>query len=93
MALEVTWLGHSTVVVDVDGVRVVTDPLVRRHAGLLRRRGRQPSRAAWTGADAVLLSHLHHDHAEVASLRQFGGIPVVTAPANARWAPGLLNHD
>ena len=66
MSIEVTWLGHSTVVLDLDGVRIVADPLLQRHAGILRRRGQTPERAAWHGADAILLSHLHHDHAELA---------------------------
>lgn len=88
MNVCVTWLGHSTVVLDFDGVRLVVDPLVRRHAGILRRRGDQPAFSAWSGADAVLLSHLHHDHAEVGSLRFFRGLPVLTAPDNARWARG-----
>ncbi|MHA7134968.1 MBL fold metallo-hydrolase [Oerskovia turbata] len=86
--LRVTWLGHSTVVLDVEtpdgAVRLVTDPLLRRHAGLLRRRGARPAEV-WRGADAVLLSHLHHDHAELGSLRLLGGAPILTAPANARW--------
>ncbi|GAB6938465.1 MBL fold metallo-hydrolase [Isoptericola variabilis] len=91
--LRVTWLGHSTVVLDVpraDGgvARLVTDPLLRRHAGLLRRRGDRPDAAAWRGADAALLSHLHHDHAELGSLRLLGDVPVLTAPANARWLRG-----
>ena len=80
MTIDVTWLGHSTVVLDIDGVRIVADPLLRRHAGVLRRRGREPDRTAWTGADAVLLSHLHHDHAEVRSLRLLDGAPVLTSP-------------
>ena len=85
MAIDVTWLGHSTVVLDLDGVRIVADPLLRRNNGILRRRGGRPSRPAWAGADAVLLSHLHHDHAEVGSLKQFPGVPVLTAPDNATW--------
>ena len=85
MSLTLTWLGHSTVVLDLDGVRLVSDPLLARHAGLLRRRGDQPDSEAWRGADAVLLSHLHHDHAHLASLRRLGGIPVLTAPASAQW--------
>jgi L-ascorbate metabolism protein UlaG (beta-lactamase superfamily) len=86
--IDLTWLGHSTVVLDLDGVRIVADPLLRRNNGVLRRRGSQPAGAAWAGTDAVLLSHLHHDHAEVASLRLFPGIPVLTAPANAAWVQG-----
>ncbi|QCX26732.1 MBL fold metallo-hydrolase [Nocardioides jishulii] len=85
MGIDLTWLGHSTVVVDIDGVRLVTDPLVRRHNGILRRHGDQPAQESWRAADAVLLSHLHHDHAEVASLREFAGVPVLTAPENAVW--------
>jgi len=79
------WLGHATVVLDLDGVRVVTDPLLLRHAGLLRRRGPMPTEESWAGADLVLISHLHHDHAELGSLRRLGDLPVVTAPANAHW--------
>lgn len=88
MSLRITWLGHATTVIDLDGARLVTDPLVHRHAsaGALRRRGAGPSADAWRGADAVLLSHLHHDHAEPRSLRRMGPVPVLTAPANAHWA-------
>jgi len=85
VAITLTWLGHSTVVLDMDGVRLVADPLLRRHNGVLRRRGDRPEGVAWSGADAVLLSHLHHDHAEVASLRMLRGVPVLTAPENAAW--------
>jgi L-ascorbate metabolism protein UlaG (beta-lactamase superfamily) len=93
VGLTVTWLGHSTVVLDLDGVRLVSDPLLARHAGILRRRGDAPERDAWHGADAVLLSHLHHDPAHLASLRRLPGIPVVTAPASAKWLSGKGIHD
>jgi L-ascorbate metabolism protein UlaG (beta-lactamase superfamily) len=83
--LRVTWLGHSTVVLDLDGVRLLTDPLLHRHAGVLRRRGGQPAVSAWARPDAVLLSHLHHDHAELRSLRLLGAAPVLTGPASATW--------
>jgi L-ascorbate metabolism protein UlaG (beta-lactamase superfamily) len=83
--VELTWLGHSSVVLDVAGVRLLTDPLLRRHNLPLRRRGPAPDPRAWERADAVLLSHLHHDHAELSSLRLLPGVPVLTAPANATW--------
>jgi L-ascorbate metabolism protein UlaG (beta-lactamase superfamily) len=89
--VKVTWLGHATVVLDVAGRRLVTDPLLCRHNGVLRRRGPAPAVRAWAGADAVLLSHLHHDHAELRSLRRLPGVPVLTGPSNAHWlrAKGL----
>jgi L-ascorbate metabolism protein UlaG (beta-lactamase superfamily) len=83
--MPLAWLGHSTVVLDLAGVRLVTDPLLRRHAGLLRRDGPAPDPALWRGADAVLLSHLHHDHADLPSLRMLPGVPVLTLPAPAEW--------
>ncbi|HEX5511830.1 MAG TPA: MBL fold metallo-hydrolase [Actinomycetales bacterium] len=85
MGLRITWLGHSTTVLDLPGARVLTDPLLRDRAGPLRRRGPLPTPQAWEGTDAVLLSHLHHDHADLRSLRMVTGPPVVTTPRNARW--------
>ncbi|MGN8246374.1 MBL fold metallo-hydrolase [Cellulomonas soli] len=84
----VRWLGHASTVLDLDGVRVLTDPLLREHAGLLRRRGAAPVREHWQDPDVVLVSHLHHDHAELGSLRQLGDAPVLSAPANAHWLRG-----
>ena len=83
--LGLTWLGHSTVVIDLAGCRLLTDPLLLRHNGLLRRRGPAPRPSQWAGTDAVLLSHLHHDHAELRSLRLLPGTPVLTSERNARW--------
>ena len=83
--IRVAWLGHASAVLDLDGVRVLTDPLLRRHAGLLRGLGAAPSPARWEDPDAVLVSHLHHDHAELGSLRLLRDAPVLSAPANAAW--------
>ncbi len=83
--LGLTWLGHATVLIEIGDARLLTDPLLHRHAPPLRRRWPRPDKAQWTGADAVLLSHLHHDHAELRSLRLLNSAPVLTAPANARW--------
>ncbi|GIG38503.1 MBL fold metallo-hydrolase [Cellulomonas phragmiteti] len=90
MSVQVRWLGHATVVLDVGGVRIVTDPLLQRHAGVLRRRGgRAPRASDWAGADAAVVSHLHHDHAELGSLRMLGPVPVLAAPSSAHW---LASH-
>jgi L-ascorbate metabolism protein UlaG (beta-lactamase superfamily) len=86
VGIDVTWLGHSTVVLDVDGTRLLTDPLLRPHAGLLRRRTEPPGHVDWRDTDAVLLSHLHHDHADLGSLRLLDpGMPIITAPELVGW--------
>lgn len=84
------WLGHASVVLDLAGTRLLTDPLLRPHAGLLRRRPGPPLAEHWADPDVVLISHLHHDHAEIGSLRLLAGRPVVAQPANAHW---LVQHD
>lgn len=67
--LSVTWLGHSTVLVEAAGARVLTDPLLRPRVGLLRRVA--PAAAPLAGeVDAVLISHVHFDHLDVPSLRR-----------------------
>jgi L-ascorbate metabolism protein UlaG (beta-lactamase superfamily) len=79
---RVTWLGHSTVLIEVDGARVLTDPLVRPRLLHLRRVGRA-FRLDRERLDAVLISHLHYDHLDFRSLRQIVGSPVFVVPQGA----------
>lgn len=80
-AARVTYVGHATVLVDMDGVRLLTDPVLRRRVGPLRRHGPPPDPRLAEGVDAVLISHLHHDHADVPSLRRLSrAVPVLAAP-------------
>jgi L-ascorbate metabolism protein UlaG (beta-lactamase superfamily) len=67
--LSLTWLGHSTVLLEAAGARLLTDPLMRQRVLHLRRVA--PPAAALDGeVDAVLISHVHHDHLDLASLRR-----------------------
>jgi L-ascorbate metabolism protein UlaG (beta-lactamase superfamily) len=85
----VTWLGHATVVVDLDGERVVTDPVLRRRIVHLRRDRAAP---APEGATAVLLSHLHYDHLDLPSLRSFAReLPVALPRGGAKLLRGFAD--
>jgi len=85
----VTWLGHATVLIELDGVRLITDPLLGPRVGFLRRTPGPVDAAAITDIDAVLLSHLHADHAHVGSLRALGpGMPVLAPAGSGRWLAG-----
>ena len=86
--LRVTWLGHSTVLLELDGFRVLTDPVFGARASPLRFAG--PLRFHPVPAtlkelpllDAVLLSHDHYDHLCRDTMLELAGmqdIPVVTA--------------
>jgi L-ascorbate metabolism protein UlaG (beta-lactamase superfamily) len=76
MAL-VQYVGHATVHVDLDGVRLLTDPLLRRRVAHLRRAA---PLADVPLPDAVLISHGHYDHLDLPSLGTLGGSPRVIVP-------------
>ncbi|WP_084638136.1 MBL fold metallo-hydrolase [Gordonia shandongensis] len=69
--LEATWLGHATAVVDVDGLRFVTDPVLSMRCSPSQLVGpRRLHRAPLTAGelppvDAVVISHDHYDHLDV----------------------------
>jgi len=71
-----TWLGHSTVVIDLEGTRVVTDPVLRGRIWHLRRGALDA--AAVGQLDAILVSHSHFDHLDLGSLDRLDrNLPVV----------------
>jgi L-ascorbate metabolism protein UlaG (beta-lactamase superfamily) len=64
---RITWLGHATVLLEVAGARLLTDPLLRGRVAHLRRHA--PAPAPLDPVDGVLISHVHHDHLDRPSLR------------------------
>jgi L-ascorbate metabolism protein UlaG (beta-lactamase superfamily) len=82
----VTWLGHATVLLEVDGVRVLTDPVLRGRVGPLVRIAGPVDPSAVGRVDCVLLSHLHADHTDRYTLRRLArGGPVIAPRGAARW--------
>jgi L-ascorbate metabolism protein UlaG (beta-lactamase superfamily) len=81
-SVRVTWWGHSTVAIEDRGLRLLTDPLLRTRLGHLRRR-RGPVPEPGAEVDAVLVSHLHADHLDVASLRRLPSAAMLIVPRGA----------
>ncbi len=79
---RVTWLGHSTVVIEIDGTRLVTDPALRRRIWHLRR-AEAVGAAALGELDGILVSHAHFDHLDLASLEQLDHSLTVVVPRGA----------
>jgi L-ascorbate metabolism protein UlaG (beta-lactamase superfamily) len=69
------------VLIEQGGVRLLTDPVLRGRVAHLRRHG--PSPAVPRDVDAVVISHLHHDHLDSSSLRLLASRPRVIAPRGA----------
>lgn len=62
-------------------MQFATDPILRRHVGFLHWSGFRPSPSEVAAVDVVLLSHLHHDHTDLPSLRRFGSATTFVVPA------------
>jgi L-ascorbate metabolism protein UlaG (beta-lactamase superfamily) len=65
---RVTYIGHATTLLELDGLRLLTDPLLRNRVAHLRRYAPPPV-VEGIAPDAVLVSHAHRDHLDKPSLR------------------------
>lgn len=81
--MRITFIGHSTVLIELDGHRFLTDPILRRRVAHLVRSGPAIDKDALADVDSVLISHLHHDHFDPASLRLIGGRSDLVVPRGA----------
>jgi L-ascorbate metabolism protein UlaG (beta-lactamase superfamily) len=85
--LRATWLGHSTVLIEIDGCRVLTDPVWGLRASPSQWVGPkrfQPvpiSLRALPPLDAVVISHDHYDHLDYRTIRALArrDVPFVTS--------------
>ncbi|MGQ9517617.1 MAG: MBL fold metallo-hydrolase [Anaerolineae bacterium] len=89
----VTYIGHATVLIELNGQTIITDPVLRDRFLLLRRHGKSLAEQPLflEQVRLVLLSHLHYDHADLPSLRRLPRQAVVIVPrgAGAYLAPRL----
>lgn len=76
-------MGHATTLLEVDGVRLLTDPLLRRRVAHLLRATAVPAVADPGG---VLISHGHLDHLDRASLRRLSRDAMIVVPRGLRRA-------
>jgi L-ascorbate metabolism protein UlaG (beta-lactamase superfamily) len=88
LGLGLTYVGHATVLIAMDGLRVLTDPVLRQRVVHLRRRSGAPVPAI-ESVDVVLISHSHHDHLDRRSLARLPRGTRVVAP---RKLTGLLRR-
>ncbi|PDO11639.1 MAG: MBL fold metallo-hydrolase [Candidatus Reconcilbacillus cellulovorans] len=77
----IVWIGHSSFLIQLGGLHVVTDPVWANRMGFGRRLappGLLPSDLP--AVDVALISHSHYDHLHIRSLRQLPGDPEILVP-------------
>jgi len=74
--LRVTWMGHSSLLIEIDGVRLMTDPVAGKRASFSSFIGPERFFAfplaidEWPELDGIILSHDHYDHLDEPTIRQ-----------------------
>ena len=90
--MRITWIGHSTSLIETDGVRVLIDPVWDERAAPTTWAGPKrffPSPLALEDIppiDAVIVSHDHYDHLGAHTIRRLVQLP---ATRNAQWITPL----
>ena len=79
-AFGIRYLGHATVLLDLPGIRILTDPFLRDRLGPLRRHGPIPQPGTIGPIGFVLISHAHPDHFDRRSLQALNGDPLAIVP-------------
>jgi L-ascorbate metabolism protein UlaG (beta-lactamase superfamily) len=96
VADRVTFVGHATVLVEVDGARLLTDPILTGRVAHLRRHGGTVDVESLGALDAVLVSHAHLDHLHAASLERLAvrtPQPTLIVPRGAHRHVAKLGFD
>jgi len=86
--VQITYIGHATLLLEIAGARILTDPNFEPKLGRLLARVTAPGVAleALPALDALLLTHAHADHLSFKSLDRLpSDIPLYAPPAIARW--------
>ena len=90
--VQITWIGHSTFLIQIEGINILTDPQFSDYCGPNSLLG--VKRVAPPGVPfeelplihAVLISHNHYDHLDAPTVERLGNGPTYFVPLGiARW--------
>jgi N-acyl-phosphatidylethanolamine-hydrolysing phospholipase D len=94
--IQITWIGHSSFLLQVTGKNILTDPVFSRHISPVSFLG--PERQAplplelsqLPAIDAVIISHDHYDHLDKSTIKYLGNRPKYFVPLKVRkWFQDL----
>jgi len=85
---SITFIGHSTVLIDIEGFKILTDPILARWVYCVPRFKKAAIGIGDinSGADLILVSHAHSDHLNKKTLKKISRkIPVITHANNRKY--------
>ncbi|MFB6466928.1 MBL fold metallo-hydrolase [Cytobacillus sp. Hz8] len=85
--ISVTWIGHSSFLIQMAGQNILTDPVWAKRMGV-QKRLTEPGIDIneLPKIDAVVISHGHYDHLDFGTIRKLKGSPTFYVPAGLRTA-------
>ena len=91
--LRITWIGHSSLLIEIDGYRILTDPVWSDRASFLTSIG--PKRffppplplEKLPPIDAIIISHDHYDHLDKATIKKSGTFNYSFLLLTGCWQP------
>lgn len=89
--MKISMIGHSTVLIEINNFRILTDPYLGMRGNLVYKRTRPPAcrREDLTDVDMVLVSHNHFDHVDPAFFRLLPEGTSAFAPSQTAWLTRL----
>jgi L-ascorbate metabolism protein UlaG (beta-lactamase superfamily) len=85
--MRITYIGHATLLIEIGGKRILTDPNFDPTLGRFLARVSAPGipLSQLPKLDMILLTHAHADHLSFRSLAEIQPVPLYAPPAVARW--------
>lgn len=77
---SITYIGHATILIHLDNLNFITDPMLSDYIGWFAKRCVEPGIKFENlpSIDAILISHEHNDHLDKSTLKRFSkDIPVI----------------
>src|SRR5437588_12207401 len=94
--MKITYIGHATLLLEIGGATLLTDPNFDPKLGRILPRVSAPGIALdkLPALDAILLTHAHADHLSFDSLERLPRtVPLLAPPVIAKWLRRLRSEE